>query len=108
MLELDLLKEAILLGQNKSEKEIHDYFIAKGCSAEEVGVIMQEVKKYHLLKRRKRGIQILATGCCFLLLGFLITVVLFHKGGGFDLIMYSFSIVGITCLLWGMVDFLGW
>lgn len=108
MLDINLVKDALALAKDKSEKEIHDYYMEKGHSIEEVGLLLQEVKKYHFLRRRKKGTQILAVGCILLLSGFLITVVLFHRGGGFDIIMYSFSILGITCLLWGMVEFLGW
>ncbi|MCU0430559.1 MAG: hypothetical protein MUF42_11365 [Cytophagaceae bacterium] len=108
MLTTEILKEAISLAQQKSKEELSAHFEDKGVSKETIQLLLDEIKKFEYLKRRKKGIQLLASGCLLLLMGFILTVVLFHRGGAFDAIMYSFSVVGIGLLFWGMIEFLGW
>ncbi len=49
-------------------------------------------------KRKNRGVFLMIAGSLVLLIGFILTVFLFHANHDFDIFMYGFTITG-TCLL---------
>jgi predicted phage tail protein len=71
-------------------------------------VIMKEMSSLFLEKKRQNGIRMIIIGALFLVVGFFLTVFLFHANQSIDFVMYGMTTVGASLLLYGLVNVLGW
>jgi hypothetical protein len=106
----DPLKEAIhhYRAQGLSWNEIREQLKDDGYPQDEVNLMIRAIKSEDYLKRRKRGIILGVTGSILLVIGFILTVIFYHSGISFNLVMYGMTSLGILLLLAGMVDLMGW
>ena len=92
----------------KDADTIRQALSASGADEQTQESIIHQIKTLHYLRRRKRGFMFGAAGSIILIVGFFLTVFLFHQGSSFNLIMYGMTSLGAILLLVGMVDILGW
>jgi hypothetical protein len=70
--------------------------------------VMKQWKKIRYEKQRTSGLIFCGLGGCLLVLSFAITLALFDSAHSFSFFLYGFTLLGISLLLKGMVDLLGW
>lgn len=105
----DLLSSAQeLLDAGKDLDSIRNALNASGTDNETLELIIHQIKSRKYLRRRKRGFVIGAIGSGILIIGFFLTVFLFHHGSSFNAVMYGMTSVGVILLLIGMVEIMGW
>ncbi len=96
------------LAQGQTRDFIHQKLVAAGISEERVSQFVDTILSERLSKRRQRGILLILIGSVLLVLGFLLTVFLFHANASIDVVMYGMTGVGILILMIGLVDIFGW
>lgn len=90
-----------------SYNEIEKQLSEKESDPMLVGEIISQLRKTRYAVQRKSGLQKIAFGSLFLILGFLITCVNFHANQSFTIVMYSFTTVGLCLVFWGLYDIVG-
>lgn len=80
----------------------------QNLSDELINDVMNQWKKIRYAKKRQIGLICCGLGGGLLILSFAITLTLFHSAHSFQFFLYGFTLLGITLLLKGMVDLLGW
>lgn len=78
-----------------------------GADATVVETIMAQLKKIHYAKRRSRGVILFFIGAVILVVGFVITFLLFHSGDSMQWAMYGLTTLGTAILFFGIVDIFG-
>lgn len=69
--------------------------------------IVRQLKRVHYAVKRKSGLQKIAFGSLFLVIGFFITCVNFHSNQSFTIVMYGFTSLGLFFIFWGLYDVVG-
>lgn len=69
--------------------------------------IVKQLRQTRYAVQRKSGLQKIAFGSLFLILGFLITCINFHSNQSFTIVMYSFTTIGLGLVFWGLYDIVG-
>ena len=87
-------------------KTIHHMLQKEGLSEDVLVEAMCRIKLMVYKKRKSRGVQLMVAGGALLLLGFVMTVVMFHQNVSFDMIMYGFTSVGTILLGYGAYEML--
>ncbi|MEQ1733982.1 MAG: hypothetical protein ABL940_09920 [Bacteroidia bacterium] len=96
-----------LASNNLSAEDIETQLLQKTTDKELVSALTKDAKKAHYTQKRKDGLFKLMLGALFLLTGFFITCVFFHSNKSFDLVMYSFTTVGLSFIFWGLYEIIG-
>ena len=78
----------------------------EGMKEELLVEAMCRIKLLVYKKRKTRGVQMMVAGGVLLILGFVMTVVMFHQNVSFDLIMYGFTSIGTILLGYGAYEML--
>jgi hypothetical protein len=107
------LQKFLNIAAKQSERGIENHHIETnlkeaGAPDEIIIIIVNRLKFLHYLKRKKRGFKLVLLGSVLLVSGFIITLLLFHSGNSINYAMYGLTIAGISFLLWGMIDLMGW
>jgi hypothetical protein len=55
-------------------------------------------------KKKSKAVIIMVVGAAILLIGFVMTVLLFHSNHSFDLFLYGFTCIGILLLGYGVYE----
>ena len=97
-----------LLNAGKDNEDIRKALQAAGADQSTLDSIISQIRSLRYLRRRKRGFIIGAIGSGILIVGFFLTVILFHHGSSFNAIMYGMTSIGVIMLLIGMVEIMGW
>lgn len=96
------------LAQGQTRDYIHQKLVEAGLVEEKASALVDSIVNERVSKHRQRGIILILVGSVLLVLGFLLTVFLFHANASIDLVMYGLTSVGILILLKGLVDIFGW
>ena len=97
-----------LLDAGKDNEDIRKTLESSGADTTTLDSIISQIRAIRYLKRRKRGFVIGAIGSGILIIGFLLTVIMFHSGSSFNAVMYGMTSIGVIMLLIGMIEVLGW
>lgn len=104
----ELFDYALDLMRHKPDFEMIEIKLAtKTENNDQINEIIKQLKKIRHEERRKTGLQKLALGSVLLVVGFLITAVNFHSNQSFTLVMYGFTTIGISLMLWGVYEIIG-
>lgn len=96
-----------LADKRVSYLEIEKQLSEKESDSVVVAEIVSQLRKTRYAVQRKSGLQKIAFGSLFLILGFLITCVNFHSNQSFTIVMYSFTSIGLFLIFWGLYDIVG-
>lgn len=96
-----------LADQRIAYPEIEKQLSEKESDSMLVAEIVRHLRKTRYATQRKSGLQKIAFGSLFLILGFLITCVNFHSNQSFTIVMYSFTTIGLFLIFWGLYDIVG-
>lgn len=94
--------------QGLSEKDIQQRLLSEGWNATDVTEVLKAFRKHCFEKKRTVGFMCCGAGGGLLLLSFLITLLLFDTNHNFAVYLYGLTFLGITIVMKGMVDILGW
>lgn len=87
-------------------KVIHDRLKRDGLPENELTEAMCRLKLEIYKRRKGRGVTFMVAGGFLLLIGFFLTVYMFHNEHKFDAIMYGFTITGTGLMLYGAYEIL--
>ena len=94
--------------QGESQDNIRKKLLDKGLEDCVLCDVMKAVSTFYFAKRRDRGVGFLIVGSILLVVGFFLTVFLFHANASIDMAMYGLTGVGILILFYGLIEVLGW
>lgn len=69
---------------------------------------INHLKQLKLLRKRSTGFACCGIGVALLVVGCMLTVLLYNSGGDIKLAMYGLTSLGVLFALKGLVDILGW
>lgn len=69
---------------------------------------LTEWKRLHSEKKRFSGFVCCGIGGAVLLLSFMITLILFDTEHSFSFYLYGLTLIGVSVVMKGLVDLLGW
>lgn len=78
----------------------------EGMKEELLVEAMCRIKLLVYKKRKTKGVQLMVAGGVLLILGFVMTVLMFHQNVNFDFIMYGFTSVGTILMAYGTYEVL--
>lgn len=87
-------------------KDIHAALHKEGIPEDIVAESLCRLKLSIYKKRKSKGVFIMAIGAVLLILGFVLTVFLFHADHEFDTVMYGCTMAGTALLCWGGYEIL--
>lgn len=87
-------------------KSIESILQKEGCDEILLTEALCKIKLISYKKRKGRGVTYMITGGLILLIGFIMTVFLFHANHDFDIFMYGFTIIGTLILGFGAYEVL--
>lgn len=97
-----------LYRKGMNDEEVSLLLLEKGAGEAQLREIIQEVKKTRTTRRRNSGFLFCGIGVFLLVIGCLLTLVLFNNGGNIRLVMYGLTTIGLAFTIKGMIDLLGW
>ena len=95
-----------LHNEGYSVKNIHHMLMKEGVKEELLVEAMCRIKLLVYKKRKSRGVMMMVAGGILLLVGFIMTVMMFHQHSNFDLVMYGFTITGTLLMCFGAYEVL--
>lgn len=69
---------------------------------------MNHLKELRLLRKRNTGFACCGIGVALLVIGCMLTVLLYNSGGDIKWAMYGLTTLGVIFALKGLVDIMGW
>lgn len=87
-------------------KQIQSILIKEGVEETSLTEALCRLKLIIYKKRKARGVLMMVAGAVILLIGFVMTVFLFHANHNFDVFMYGFTIAGTLVLGYGAYEVL--
>lgn len=96
-----------LADQRMSYTDIEKQLLETETNPQLVSEIVKQLRQTRYAVQRKSGLQKIAFGSLFLVIGFLITCVNFHSNQSFSIVMYSFTSLGLLLIFWGLYDIVG-
>lgn len=91
-----------------NEEEVSLELRQKGVTENRLSDIIRAVKNLRQLKRRRIGFFCCGTGVFLLVVGCMLTLLLYSSGQNIRLVMYGLTTIGVGFTIKGMVDLLGW
>lgn len=89
-----------------SVKTIQQILMKEGLKEDMLAEALCRIKLLVYKKRKSRGVNMMVAGGILLLIGFGMTVMMFHQSANFDLVMYSFTILGTLLMGYGAYEVL--
>jgi hypothetical protein len=87
-------------------KSIQERLLKEGLPEAELTEALCRLKLEIYKRRKGRGVAFMVAGGFLLLIGFFLTVYMFHNDHKFDAIMYGFTITGTALMLYGAYEIL--
>jgi hypothetical protein len=81
--------------------EIYEMLKKEGVAEHLLAEAMCNLKLTIYKKRKSKGVAIGAIGGIMLLLGFVVSVIMFRSGYEYEIFMYGFTSIGTILLCWG-------
>ena len=69
---------------------------------------LQHLKQLHINRKRSSGFACCGIGVALLVVGCMITIMLYNSGGDIKWVMYGLTTLGVIFTMKGLVDLLGW
>ena len=104
---IELLDAIDLYHRLHNYEKLRDHYVNHGKTFEESDLIITALKKHHRNRIHHRGVILVCAGSFLLVLGFVLSVILFHAGMSIDLILFGPTCIGAVLLIWGMNDIFG-
>lgn len=95
-----------LHNEGYSVKTIHHMLMKEGLKEDLLVEAMCRIKLLVYKKRKSRGVNMMVAGGILLLIGFAMTVMMFHQNANFDMVMYGFTILGTLLMGYGAYEVL--
>jgi hypothetical protein len=87
--------------------DVREHLSGSGASDHEIESVMQQIKKIHYAKRRKRGMTTVLIGSLLLVFGCVFALAMHGDSTSFRTALYGPCIIGAILVCWGMVDIMG-
>lgn len=97
-----------LFNRGYNQEEISLQLREKGAPENLLPEMFGQLKKLREERKRQSGFLCCGIGAALLVLGFLLTLVLYHGGPAMRFAMYGLTSVGVVFALKGLADLLGW
>ncbi len=80
----------------------------KGAPESALQEVIQQLKNIRLLKKRNVGFACCGIGVVLLIVGCMLTILLYSSGGDIKWAMYGLTTIGVFFTLKGLIDIMGW
>jgi len=80
----------------------------KGATENLLQETIQQLKNLRLIKKRNTGFTCCGIGVALLIVGCMLTILLYSSGGDIKWAMYSLTTIGVIFTIKGMADIMGW
>jgi Flp pilus assembly protein TadB len=97
-----------LLRRGCSDAEISSQLLANGAPENRLQDIIASLKNIRNQQKRKAGFTWCGIGVVLLVLGCMLTIVLYQNGSGIRFAMYGLTTIGVVFTLIGLAGIIGW
>ncbi|MBL7740008.1 MAG: hypothetical protein JNK14_12385 [Chitinophagaceae bacterium] len=80
----------------------------KGATETLLQEIIEKVKAFRFLKKRKNGFLCCGIGVALLIIGCMLTLLLYSNGSDIRFVMYGLTTIGVVFTFKGLIDLMGW
>ncbi|MBL7744537.1 MAG: hypothetical protein JNN00_13790 [Chitinophagaceae bacterium] len=80
----------------------------KGAPETLLQEIIEKVKSVRFLRKRKTGFLCCGVGVALLIIGCMITLLLYSSGSDIKFAMYGLTTIGVVFTFKGLIDIMGW
>jgi len=80
----------------------------KGAPENLLQETIQQLKNLRLIKKRNTGFACCGIGVALLIVGCMLTILLYSSGGNIKWAMYGLTTIGVVFTIKGMADIMGW
>jgi hypothetical protein len=94
--------------QGLNSDEITTQLRDKGAPENLLSEIITKIKELHLSQKRNKGFVLCGIGVFLLIVGCLLTFVLFTSGDNIRYVMYGLTSIGVVCAIKGLANITGW
>lgn len=70
--------------------------------------VIQQLKTLRITRKRNTGFACCGIGVALLIIGCMLTILLYGSGGDIKLAMYGLTTIGVIFTLKGLADIMGW
>lgn len=70
--------------------------------------VIQQLKTLRITRKRNTGFACCGIGVALLIIGCILTILLYGSGGDIKLAMYGLTTIGVIFTLKGLADIMGW
>ncbi len=91
-----------------NDEEVTLQLREKGAAETMLDEIISQVKSIRISKRRSTGFICCGIGVVLLVVGCMLTLMLYNSGGNIRLVMYGLTSIGVGFAIKGLIDLLGW
>jgi hypothetical protein len=95
-----------ILKGGQSVKAVETILVKEGFAQDLITDAICRLKLYVYKRRKNWGVAFMIAGGTLLLIGFGLTVFLFHMDQNFDMVMYGFTLAGIGLMGYGTFEIL--
>lgn len=80
----------------------------KGASENLLQEALHQFQQWKLLRKRNTGFACCGIGVILLIVGCIITILMYGTGGDIRLAMYGLTTIGVVFTVKGLIDIIGW
>jgi hypothetical protein len=97
-----------LLKRGCSDTEISSQLLANGAPENRLQDIIASLKNTRYHQKRRTGFACCGIGVTLLVLGCVLTLLLYQNGSGIRFAMYGLTTIGVVFTVKGLADIIGW